>query len=195
LSSKCPEFRILVAAAEDRSGPEVRAHLETCAACRDAVAETRALHTAIATLGAADRATVSAGFTARVEARLARPGLAVRLPLAVAAAWRSASAFLQPAVVGGLAATIAGLVLGTWFGVTTQRGTSESLATPYNVSTLVDDEASTSLASDYFANDETSPASGSSAVDPSDATDSAPDAGSNPGGAVPAQRDSQGGER
>ena len=106
---------------------------------------------ALTELGRAERASGPPPDWAEFTARLERPGLLDRAPLALAAAMRGAGAFLQPAAAGAIAAGLAGLALGTWLALSFQRAPVTGVeAQLYEDSSLLDDEAS-ALAASYFA--------------------------------------------
>jgi hypothetical protein len=190
MKRNCPSPTTLLAAAEARlAAPEadaVLAHAAGCEECRTALAGLRTLQTALAELGAAEHAAQGGVRWAAVAARVERPRLSDRLPLGVWAAWRDAGVLLRPAVAGSLVAVLAGLALGTWMGIVTQRGTSQALATePYAVSSLVSD-GERGLAATYFgdATSESNALDGTSAADEGSATSRS--------GGTSAARDSEG---
>jgi hypothetical protein len=105
---------------------------------------------ALSELGRAERTSEPAPDWAAFAARLERPGLLDRAPLGLAAAVRGAGAFLQPAAAGAVAATLAGLALGTWLALSFSRGPATGAdSQAYEDSSLFDDEASV-LAASYF---------------------------------------------
>jgi hypothetical protein len=158
MAAQCPSPETLLAAAqsqpEDATAAAVRAHAAGCAACHTALAELETLHASLAALARADLASAPGVPWARLAERLEAPRLADRLPLGVVLAWRQAGALMRPAVAGTAVATLAGLALGTWLGVASQRGTSQAVASePFTVSNLVDDGAR-GLAAAYFGDSE-----------------------------------------
>jgi hypothetical protein len=158
MSAKCPKPSVLAAAAEERLEPAVTAlwneHLSTCPECVSALVELRRVSAALVELGRAEVQAAPGVRWSIVARRLERPRLADRLPLGVVLAWRQAGALMRPAVAGTAVATLAGLALGTWLGVASQRGTSQAVASePFTVSNLVDDGAR-GLAAAYFGTSE-----------------------------------------
>lgn len=156
MKRQCLSPETLLAVAEERlaAAAAFREHAGGCRECREALVELRALQVSLADLAQADRTAARGIAWAALATRLERPRLADRLPLDVWAAWREAGVLLRPAVAGTMVATLAGLALGTWMALATQRGTSQALATePYSVSTLVSD-GSRGLAATYFGDAE-----------------------------------------
>ena len=177
MSAQCPAPKTMLAAAEERlpaaAAAECRLHAESCGTCRAALAELRDLRAALAGLLQADRDAAPGISWTALSSRLGRPPLADRLPLGAVALWRQTSEFLRPTVASTAMATVAGLALGTWLAVASQRGTSEALATePFTVSNLVDDGAR-GLSAAYFGDAD----SESQALDGGATTRSASDTG------------------
>ena len=105
---------------------------------------------ALTELARAERRSAPAPDWADLAARLERPGILERAPIGLAAALRGAGALLQPAAAGAIAATLAGLVVGTWLGLAFRSGPASSVeAAPYEISSLLDDEAD-GLAASYL---------------------------------------------
>lgn len=151
---KCPRPEILLAAAEDRLTPDAAAawqpHIAQCPECTRNLAALRDVGSMLAELGRAAREPAGPVW-AHVAARLDRPGMMDRLPLGIVGALRHTQAVLQPAVAGGVVATVGGLVLGTWLAVAFDRAPATSLAIePYTASSLVDDGGA-GLSEGYFA--------------------------------------------
>jgi hypothetical protein len=116
---------------------------------RDTEFEAR-LGKALAELGRAERASAPAPDWGEFAARLERPSFLERAPIGLAAAVRGAGAFLQPSAAGAIAATLAGLTLGTWLALSFQHAATTSTDTVlYEDSALLDDEAG-GLAASYF---------------------------------------------
>ncbi len=171
----CPRPEILVAAAEDRLDARLvaawRVHFETCPECTRALAGLRSVGTLLSELARAERQAASPPVWAQVAARLEQPRVLDRLPVGLAGALRPTRAFLQPAVAGGVAATLGGLALGTWLAIAFHRAAATSLAVePYAASSLVDDGAG--LADTYFALGADSPGASETATPGSSAADS-----------------------
>lgn len=95
---------------------------------------------ALAALGRADRASAPPPAWNVFVRQIDRPTLAARLPLGLTAVLRPMAEFGRPAVAGTLAATLAGVALGTWLAVAFDRTpTATALAsTDYTGSTLLD---------------------------------------------------------
>jgi hypothetical protein len=103
--------------------PAWREHLDFCPRCRAEVEARRAVATALAALGRAERGAVDPSRTwMALATALERPALAHRLPLGWAAATRLAGDLARPAFAASVVAVAAGVGLGTWLAVTTARG-------------------------------------------------------------------------
>jgi len=184
---KCPRPEILLAAAEDRLAPDAvavwQSHIAQCPECTRSLAALREVGTLLTELGRAAAHEPAGPVWAHVATRLERPRVMERLPLGVAGWVRETHAFLQPAVAGGIAATVVGLVLGTWLGIAFDRVPATSLAIePYATSSLVDD-SDAGLVDGYFAiGDGAAPQS--DAALPDTGTQAAPD-GNDAGGVAP----------
>ena len=154
MNPRCPDFEVLLAAADGRLDPDRaaawQAHFDRCPECRGQLEDVRALGAALAELARAERHTAQAPAWANLAARLERPGVLDRLPLGIAAGLRQAGSLVQPAAAGGVAAVLAGLALGTWLALGFYPAPSTSLAAaPYEVSSLLADDAG-GLAESYF---------------------------------------------
>ena len=118
MNGECLDAAARVAAADpNRALPEAqRAHLDGCQRCRDEVAAFRELAQALAALGDAERraAPSSSALVSSVLARLERPARGDRLPIALAAAWRTGTDLARPAFVASCVALAAGAGTGTW---------------------------------------------------------------------------------
>jgi len=152
---KCPRPEILLAAAENRLAPDAAAawqtHIAQCPECTRNLAALRDVGAMLAELGRAAAREPAGPVWAHVAARLDGPGIMDRLPLGVAGLLRLTHAFLQPAVAGGVVATVGGLVLGTWLAIAFDGAPANSLAMePYATSSLADDSGS-GLSDGFFA--------------------------------------------
>ena len=137
-----PDIRALLALAEERLPVEraaaLRRHLPECADCREALEGLRAVSSALAELGRAEQATALPDLWPAVSRRLERPGIAARLPLRLASAWRELALLGRPAVAASAAAGLAGLVLGGWMALVAVRGPMDAQADQtYSTSSLV----------------------------------------------------------
>lgn len=142
-----PDIRALLALAEERLPAEeassLRRHLPECADCRKALGGLRAVTAALGELGRAEHAAATSDPWPAVSRRLENPGLAARLPLGLASAWRELALLARPAVAASAAAGLAGLVLGGWMALVAVRGPADARADEtYSTSSLVLEPAS-----------------------------------------------------
>jgi hypothetical protein len=108
--------RLAAAASGGTLAGSRRAHLAACSHCSDEVAALRQLGHALAVLGQAERSAAPAAsdLAARVQARLLRPPLYDRLPVAIASAGRTAATLARPALAASCIALAAGAGAGAY---------------------------------------------------------------------------------